>query len=169
MGNDQGFSTEKPALGFPAGGLGPDNRIGAYITDTWKMKPNFTINFGLRYDRDTGRTDSDLPAIPQLDNLTPAFPNLGNAIPNPNLNFAPSLGIAWDPWNNGKTAIRAGIGLYYENVIYNNVLFDRPKRLPTGAFLQTPVPCSGGALDRTDSRLSEPGGHRRHVQWLDRR
>ncbi len=144
MGNGQGFSTENPALGYPAGGLGPDNRIGAYITDTWKMKPNFTVNFGLRYDRDTGRTDSDLPAIPQLDNLTPAFPNLGNAIPNPNLNFAPSLGIAWDPWNNGKTAIRAGIGMYYENVIYNNVLFDRPKRLPSGAFLQTPVACSGG-------------------------
>ena len=132
-------------LGFPAGGLGPDNRIGLYVSDTWKVRPNFTINVGLRYDRDTGRTDSDLPAIPQLDNLTPAFPNLGNAIPNPNLNFAPSFGIAWDPWNDGKTAIRAGVGLYYENVIYNNVLFDRPKRLPQGAFLQTPVPCAGGA------------------------
>lgn len=145
LGNGQGFSTEKAALGFPAGGLGPDNRLGAYITDTYKWKPNFTVNIGLRYDRDTGRTDSDLPGIPELNNLTPAFPNLGNAIPNPNKNFAPSLGIAWDPWNNGKTAIRAGVGLYYENVIYNNVLFDRPKRLASGAFLQTPVACAFGS------------------------
>ncbi len=144
IGNGQGFSTTQPAFGFPAGGLGPDNRLGLYIADTWKMFPNFTLNIGLRYDRDTGRTDSDLPGLPFLNNLIPGYPNLGAPIPNPNLNFAPNLGIAWDPWKNGKTAIRAGIGLYYENVIFNNVLFDRPLRLPTGAFLQTPLACSSG-------------------------
>ncbi len=105
------------------------------------MFSNFTVNLGLRYDRDTGRTDSDLPGLPFLNNLIPTWPNLGAPIPNPNLNFGPSLGIAWDPWKYGKTAIRAGIGLYYENVIWNNVLFDRPLRLPTGAFLQTPTAC----------------------------
>ena len=55
VGNGQGFNTLDPALGFPAGGLGPDNRIGLYIGDTWKIKPNFTLNVGVRYDRDTGR------------------------------------------------------------------------------------------------------------------
>ncbi len=144
LGNGQGFSTTQPAFGFPAGGLGPDNRLGLYIADTWKMFPNFTVNLGLRYDRDTGRTDSDLPAQTYLNNLIPSWPNLGAPIPNPNLNFGPSLGIAWDPWKDGKTAIRAGIGLYYENVIWNNVLFDRPLRLPTGAFLQTPAACNAG-------------------------
>lgn len=146
LGNGQGFSTEKKAFGYPAGGLGPDNRLGIYISDTWKMKPNFTINLGVRYDRDTGRTDSDLGEIPELNNLIPTFPNLGARIPNPNTNLAPSIGIAWDPWNNGKTAIRAGIGLFYENVIFNNVLFDRPLRLATGAFLQTPTPCVFGSV-----------------------
>jgi len=144
LGNGQGFSTTQPAFGFPAGGLGPDNRIGLYISDTWKMFPNFTVNLGLRYVRDTGRTDSDLPAIPELNNVVASYPNLGAPIPNPNLNFAPSLGIAWDPWKEGKTVIRAGIGLFYENVIFNNVLFDRPLRLQTGAFLQTPTPCVFG-------------------------
>jgi len=145
LGNGQGFSTEKPAFGFPAGGLGPDNRFGIYASDTWRLLPNFTVSFGLRYDRDTGRTDSDLAGIPELNNLLPNYPNLGAPIPNPNKNFAPQLGIAWDPWNNGKTAIRAGIGLFYENVIYNNVLFDRPLRLASGAFLQTPLACAGGS------------------------
>lgn len=144
IGNGQGYSTLQPAFGFPAGGLGPDNRLGLYIADTWKMRPNFTVNVGLRYDRDTGRTDSDLPGLSFLNNLVPGYPNLGAPIPNPNLNFAPNLGIAWDPWSNGKTAIRAGIGLYYENVIFNNVLFDRPLRLPNGAFLQTPTACDSG-------------------------
>jgi hypothetical protein len=138
FGNGQGFNTLDPALGFPAGGLGPDNRIGLYIGDTWKIKPNFTLNYGLRYDRDTGRTDSDLPAIPQIN---AQFPGLGNRVNQPNLNFAPQLGIAWDPTKNGKTVIRAGIGLYYENVIFNNVLFDRPLRLSTGAFNATPSAC----------------------------
>jgi hypothetical protein len=95
----------------------------------------------LRYDRDTGRTDSDLPAIPEIN---AAFPGQGNPVKQANLNFAPQLGIAWDPMKNGKTVIRAGIGLYYENVIYNNVLFDRPLRLRTGAFNQVTLACANG-------------------------
>jgi hypothetical protein len=153
IGNGQGFSTTQPAFGFPAGGLGPDNRLGLYIADTWKMFPNFTVNLGLRYVRDTGRTDSDLPGLPFLNSLLPNWPNLGAPIPNPNLNFGPSLGIAWDPWKTGKTVIRAGIGLYYENVIFNNVLFDRPLRLPNGAFLQTPTACTNGTIDPLPSTV----------------
>src|SRR5262249_29904041 len=85
-----------------------------------------------------GRTDSDLPAIPEINAV---FPGFGNRVRQPNTNFAPQIGIAYDPFNNGKTVIRAGIGLFYENVIFNNVLFDRPLRLRTGAFNQTPNAC----------------------------
>ena len=151
IGNGQGFSTEKPALGFPAGGLGPDNRIAFYIGDSWKVLPNLTISPGLRYVRDTGRTDSDLPAIPEINN---AFPGYGNAVRNPNKNFAPQLGIAWDPGKNGKTVIRAGAGLFYENVIYNNVLFDRPLRLRQGAFLYY----TAGCFDGENLPVLLPGG-----------
>src|SRR5580698_9438777 len=142
VGNGQGYSTEKAALGFPAGGLGPDNRIGLYIGDSWKILPNLTLSPGLRWVRDTGRTDSDLPAIPELN---AAFPGLGNRVRNPNKNFAPQIGLAWDPGKNGKTVIRAGIGLFYENVIYNNVLFDRPQRLREGAFLYYTASCVAGS------------------------
>src|SRR5215469_11202644 len=142
VGNGQGFSTENPALGFPAGGLGPDNRIGLYVGDVWKIRRNLTLTPGLRYVRDTGRTDSDLPAIPEVNAV---FPGFGNRVQQPNLNFGPQLGIAWDPKGDGKTVIRAGGGMFYENVIYNNVLFDRPLRLRSGAFLQFPIACSGGA------------------------
>lgn len=141
VGNGLGYNTLNPALGFPAGGLGPDNRLGIYLGDVWKVKPNLTLTIALRYDRDTGRTDSDLPAIPELNAV---FPGQGDRVNQPNLNFAPQFGFAWDPSKSGKTSIRGGVGLYYENIIYNNVLFDRPFRLQTGAFNQVSSACVAG-------------------------
>jgi hypothetical protein len=141
VGNGQGFSTLQSALGFPAGGLGPDNRIGLYVGDSWKIKSNLTLSLGLRYDRDTGRTDSDLPAIPEIN---AQFAGYGNAVKQANGNLAPQVGFAWDPSKNGKTVIRGGVGLFYENVIWNNVLFDRPERLRSGAFNAVTSACLGG-------------------------
>jgi hypothetical protein len=156
--NGLGFSTIKPALGFPAGGLGPDNRILLYLGDTWKIKPSFALTYGLRYDRDTGRTDSQYPAIPQLSAL---IPGLGNAVKQPNSNFAPQIGFAWDVKKNGKTSIRGGIGLFYENAVWNNVLFDGPPREPTGAFLQFFSPCSApgspATLQTSNGPINTPG------------
>ncbi len=139
LGNGLGYSTTKAALGFPAGGLGPDNRILLYLGDSWKIRPNFVLTYGLRYERDSGRTDSQYAAIPALNSL---IPGLGNRVNQPNKNFAPQVGFAWDPSRNGKMSVRGGIGLFWENAIWNNVLFDGPFREPTGAFLQTPSPCS---------------------------
>lgn len=157
LGNGQGFSTEKPSFGFPGGGLGPDNRFSWYFGDSWKIKPNLTLTYGLRYVRDTGRTDSDLAPIAPLNMFNNQFySGLGNRVNNPNKNFAPQLGFAWDPLNNGKTVIRGGIGLFYENAIFNNVLFDRPARLTTGRFLQTLPACVGGVLQSLPFAYSGP-------------
>ena len=139
LGNGLGYSTTTPAFGFPAGGI-TDNRIGAYLGDSWKIKKNFTLTYGVRYVRDTGRTDSNLAGIPELNAL---LPGLGNPVKQPNLNLAPQLGIAWDPAGHGKTVIRAGIGIFYENAIWNNVAFDAPDRERTGAFGQFPTACNG--------------------------
>jgi hypothetical protein len=130
FGNGQGFFTEIPQFGFPAGGQ-YDTRFAWYIGDSWKAKRNLTVSFGVRYVRDTGRSDSDVPPV---DVLNLWGPGLGNRVNQPNKNFAPQVGIAWDPGKNGKTVIRAGAGLYYENAIFNNILFDRPQRLKKGFF-----------------------------------
>ncbi len=146
LGNGQGFSSEKPAFGFPGGGLGPDNRIAFYFGDAWKIKSNLTLDYGVRYVRDTGRTDSDLGPLPALDQFNNQFyRNLGAQVRQPNANFAPQLGFAWDPGKSGKTVFRGGIGLFYENSIWNNNLFDRPGRLPQGLFLGFQPTCSNGA------------------------
>jgi len=152
--NALGYFTTPPALGFPSGGLGPDNRILLYLGDSWKIKPNFNLTYGLRWDRDTGRTDSQYAGFPELNTLLPGL-GLGNRVTQPNLNFAPQIGFAWDPWKNGKTAVRGGIGLFYENAIWNNVLFDAPNREPTGAFEQFPSAC---AAPGTPAQIPIPGG-----------
>ena len=146
MGNGQGFSTEIPQFGLPGGGQ-EDNRFEAYFGDQWKVEiKHLTVTLGLHYGRDTGRADSDLASIPELAQFNNQFySNLQAQVNQPNKNFGPQAGIAWDPWKNGKTVIRAGAGIYFENAIWNNVLFDRPARLTQGLFLGTASPCFSGS------------------------
>ena len=164
IGNGFGCFTEKPGFGFPCGALG-DTRFQFYLGDTWKVRPNLTVNYGLRYVRDTGRTDSDLAPIPCSattlincsGNLLDQFgfiPGLGNRVNQPNKNFGPQLGVAWDPWGSGKTVVRAGIGLYYDNTVFNNLLFDRVVRLSQGEFNAQPGdPCPSGQLIFPDGSI----------------
>jgi len=150
IGNGQGFFTEKPGFGLPAGGQ-DDWRFQWYVGDSWKFRPRFTLSYGIRYNRDTGRQDSDLAPIPcsAIDpSITPApcsgsaqlfdqfgfQSGLGNAVRQPDTNFGPQIGIAWDVKGNAKTVIRAGAGIYYENSVFNNTLFDRPPKLAKGLF-----------------------------------
>jgi hypothetical protein len=130
QGNGEGFDTEIPQFGFPGGGQ-HDWRFNGYVSDTFKWNRKLTINVGLRYVRDTGRTDSDLPAIPALDAV---LPGLGDPVNQPNKNFGPQAGFAYDLKGDGKTVIRGGAGIYYENNVWNNVLFDRPPKLASGLF-----------------------------------
>jgi Carboxypeptidase regulatory-like domain len=154
LGNGQGCFTEIAEFGQDCGGQ-YDSRFQVYLGDSWKIRPNFTLVYGVRYNRDTGRTDSDLGAIPcsaapsigctgnLLDQVRPGF---GNAVSQPDGNVGGTLGFAWDPWKKGKTSIRAGAGIYFENAVFNNVLFDRPGRLPNGLFNLTQDICPGGTL-----------------------
>jgi hypothetical protein len=142
LGNGIGYSTAQKALGYPAGGYGPDNRVEWYIGDAWKVRRNFTLNLGLRYVRDTGREDTNLGPLPVLNDWAPG---LGNRVRTPSDDFAPQVSFAWDLKGNGKTVIRAGGGLFYENSIWNNVIFDSPARIASGIFAYTPAVCYEGA------------------------
>jgi len=171
LGNGQGFFTETPEFGYPAGGQF-DSRMQFYVGDSWKIRRTITFTIGLRYNRDTGRTDSDLAPIPcsaiNTANFSPTppctgnlldnfgnIPGLGNRVNQANGNFGGTLGVAWDPTGSGKTVIRAGGGVYYENAVFNNVLFDRPVRLANGLFF-TITPGSGNMCPQ--GVVTFPGG-----------
>jgi len=87
--------------------------FGGYIQDDFRMRPNLTINLGLRYEMDTVFREVN----GKMANLrNPADPATTIGEPyynNPTYkNFAPRIGFAWDPFKNGKTAIRGGVGMF---------------------------------------------------------
>ncbi len=150
--NGLGYMTPFPGLGLPAGSY-VYHRLGAYVGASSKWKRNLTITYGVRYAREPGRSDNQFGAIPELNAL---IPGLGNPVRMPNTNLAPQLGFAWDPGGKGKTSIRGGIGLFYENVL-TSVTVDAQYRTPVGnVFLETPTACLATA---TPQRVAIPGGY----------
>jgi hypothetical protein len=153
LGNGLGYVTPFPGLGFQAGSVSY-YRFGAYVSASSKWEKNLTWTYGVRYVREPGRSDSEFPAIPQLNAL---IPGLGNPIRQPNSNFAPQLGFAWDPRGQKKKSIRAGIGLYYENVLTSVSVLEPSFRTQTGdVFVQLPTGCAGTAQPQP---VPIPGGN----------
>jgi hypothetical protein len=87
--------------------------VGAYFQDDWRWRPNLTINLGLRYEMATVPTEVH-GKLTVLRNITDATPHLGDPLfSNPTLrNFEPRIGLTWDPFGNGKTAISTGFGVF---------------------------------------------------------
>jgi len=88
--------------------------FGIYLQDDWRWFPNLTLNLGLRYEMATVPTEIH-GKLANLRNLTDANPHLGDPffVNNPTTkNFEPRIGFAWDPFRNGKMAVRGGAGLF---------------------------------------------------------
>ena len=121
--------------------------MAAYVGASSKWKRNLTLTYGVRYAWEPGRSDSQFAPIPELN---ARLPGLGNRVRQPNLNFAPQLGFAWDPTAKGKTVIRGGIGLFYENALTSIAPTDPLFREPLGnIFVQTPLACNGTGNPQT--------------------
>ncbi len=92
---------------------------GFYFQDDFKARPNLTLNLGLRYEFSTlpsekfGR-ESNLQGIDATEMLPgPLFNS------NTTLNeWAPRVGFAWDPFSDGRTALRGGFGIFYEPKLF---------------------------------------------------
>jgi len=88
----------------------------AYGQDAWRVKPNLTINFGLRWEAqimpqpDTSNATATNAVLNANLPLGPVDPRV---IPSQKNQWAPRGGFAWDPGKNGKSVVRAYAGIYY--------------------------------------------------------
>jgi hypothetical protein len=112
-----------------------------FAQDSWKIKPNLTLNYGLRWELNTPMTDvsqhvqtfrpgevsqvypcqdtanTDCSSMTPVGLVVPGDPGVPNALTQTYYKaIAPRIGIAWSPGTSGKTSIRAGWGMFYNPI-----------------------------------------------------
>jgi len=122
-----------------------------YIQDTWKVGRTVTLNLGLRYEFVSNPVeihkqlcafiDPSNPATTACTPVSHAFPS------NPSLkNFDPRVGVAWDPFKDHKTSIRAGAGLFHDLIQVRNYhpayIFATPYQTAVSICVFGGPPCS---------------------------
>lgn len=153
----------------------PDSTIGLrfneyhlFVNDNWRVRPNFTMDYGLRYEYSSAphSVDKRIERSLTLENLPEPGASRFNSQRNTNKfnaavaayraaldgrnriydqdrnNFGPHVGVAWSPGEGGRTALRAGYGIYYDAILGAVVTQSRnvfPREIPINvdpAFLQ---------------------------------
>ncbi len=98
------------------------NLFGFYVQDDFRVNRRLTLNFGLRYEFSTVPQeiyDRDV----SLPNLLDPEPTVGPLYKNSTLSdFAPRVGLAWDLFGDGSTALRAGYGLFHNTSNQQNLI-----------------------------------------------
>jgi Carboxypeptidase regulatory-like domain/TonB dependent receptor len=144
---------------------GRNKYVGLFAQDSWRIRPNLTLNYGLRWDRiepwyekyngistfDPGKQSVVFPGAPE-GILFPTDPGISRTLAPPgNRDFSPRIGIAWSPTASrdgllgnvlggpGKTSIRAGFGTYYTAIeaLTIGILAGNP---PFGVTYSSPAP-----------------------------
>jgi hypothetical protein len=106
-----------------------NDRTRIYYQDTWKIKPSFTVNYGIAYEYESNLFNEDLSKPAYLapiygSNLSPTQPNYGN--------ISPLVGFAWKVGRDNKTVIRGGGGKYYDTQYLYQRLQERSEIGPVG-------------------------------------
>jgi outer membrane receptor protein involved in Fe transport len=145
-----------------------------YLQDSWKVKPRFTLNLGVRWEyygvqHNTNQNlDSNFylgPGANQFDRIANGFVAATTAPNNPIhklwsprwKNFAPRVGFAWDVFGDGRTSLRGGYGMGYERN-FGNVTFNVIQNPPAYAVVSLQAPTDIASLPVTNSNFGPLSG-----------
>jgi len=99
--------------------------LGIFLQDSWKIHRRLTLNYGVRYDYE--KTPLFDPST-SVNAVAQQVFGVTLGIPRDTNNVSPRFALAWDPWGQGKTIVRAGYGLFYDHpllaVAFNSVTAD---------------------------------------------
>jgi hypothetical protein len=127
--------------------------LGLFWQDSWKIRHNLTLNYGVRYDVEFGPKFAPPTGVPgaAYDAL-----RIQKGVQNDKNNFAPRIGLAWDPKGDGKTVIRSSYGIFYDHPLLGlYFLGDASDGSKTGQLLFAGgSPCTAGATTPTPSNLN---------------
>jgi len=146
--NLENFLQGKPlSVDFAVPGkIDPDRRyrqwlFAAFVQDDVRLGSRLSANVGLRYEFVTTPTEAD-GKISNLRNVTdPELTVGGPWHKNPSLkNFAPRLGLAWDPFGGGNTSVRGGFGLFYDEILPKYYFFSGSLNPPFTTRTSIPNP-----------------------------
>jgi hypothetical protein len=149
---------------FQIGNADHDNTFHFYWQDTWKVKPSFTLTYGLGWNYESNALNHDLTK----PNWLAPFYGANNLGPEQHdfKHFSPSLGFAWSPWKNNKTVFRGGAGVYYDTIDIELRLIERAYLSPLGSgylslpgsIIANPIPGIPGVPVGTPLDFHNPTG-----------
>lgn len=164
----QGAGPNGPATDAAGASSIKNEDLALFVQDKWQIRPNFTLNLGLRWEAQIFPEPTVAPSATAYGMFLsdPRFPSDGT-LHSPKKQFQPRVGFAWDIGSNGKSVLRASYGIYYGrqnmlsqvgSITTNGVqqqtiaggLFANPNVRPTWPGLVTPTASTCTAGGRTN-------------------
>ncbi len=155
--DDEAFTEDRavdPATGLPTTAYGKylTNEWALFFQDNWKVRSNVTLNLGLRYDNFGNPKKADIPyngiilgagANRQEQMRTARVGTVDQLYDTDWNNFAPRVGLTWDPTSEGRFVIRGGGGISYNrinNTVYSDERLNPPQFAHASGSVQDGTP-----------------------------